>query len=176
MSNKFVEIPRDQFVSVMEGAGFQPLKDGGELAFRRFHGCDPDLQVLVLTSVPWNGDEVRAVGEDAVRVMALAKTSSGANRKLWGCRVNRVGTVGGALARVLERARDAYDVLNKAINDRVAKDPEYAKLTKAWRSSRGVAVTKDGVEVRLPRSNAEAAAGLRDYLLGVAKKHHGDFQ
>ncbi len=135
MSNQFVEIPRDRFVALMEGAGFEALKDGGELAFHRFHGRDPDLQVLVLTSVPWNGDEVRAVGEDAVRVMALAKTASSKNRKLWGCRVNRVGTVESALARVLERAREAYGVLNTAINERVVKDPEYAQFIKSKRAS-----------------------------------------
>ena len=175
--SSYVEVPKQEFAKRLEAAGFVLAPEEGEVAYRRVHRVDPDLQVLVLTSVPKSGEVARGVGEDAVRILVLARTASGRNRCLWKCRVNRVTSVEGVLERTMERAREGYEVLNQAIIARRAADPEYARLDAARRRAASkppaaVSVVRIGPGSS-PQEIRDAKNAFVDRMVAIADKHHG---
>jgi hypothetical protein len=68
-----------------------------------------DVRVLVYTSIDIRSNEMRIVGEDAIRVCGVRKFADGSTRGIIKRkRINRVGGVQAIPDRMLERMRSAY--------------------------------------------------------------------
>jgi hypothetical protein len=91
---------------------FSPLVIDREIVFERRNHIDPKLIVRVFTSCSVNGSSVvRAVGQDAIRVVLVGMPAEGQG-ELVGIakakRVNRVGTTQAILDRLQSRMREMY--------------------------------------------------------------------
>lgn len=74
----------------------------------------PGVKVLVYTTIV--GDEVRAKGEDAIRVLSLYVRPNGEQQALFApVNVNRVGELDEIASRTLQRAREAYGMTLKRV-------------------------------------------------------------
>jgi hypothetical protein len=97
-----------EMVSMLERSGFKPeaIRGTRELVYSR--PINGDVRVAVYTTIE-NG-RCRAVGSDAIRVVALYTTKKGQIRGIAKAdkRVNRVGTVEAVVDRTLTRMRDVY--------------------------------------------------------------------
>jgi len=119
MSNKFVEIDRNQFCNALEAKGFTPDPEAyGELVYVRQHHVDPTMFVKIYTSMPIHSGDTRAKGTDAIRVMLIFKNAyrSGCLHKT--TRVNRAGSAKAVIDRTFDRAREAYAVANKRLKEK----------------------------------------------------------
>lgn len=116
--NKYVNLPRDRFIAMMQERGFGVAEDqrSGELVFTRRNHNNHDLVVKVYSSIPIHASVARDCGEDAIRVLACYDPPKGKGkfRKLEEYKVLRVNSVDGILERTLQRMRDAYADTNKA--------------------------------------------------------------
>lgn len=111
---RYIELNAGEFFAFLEGCGFSRLPNvGSEVVFGRQHHKNPNTLVKVYTSIR-EGDTVgRAVGKDAIRVVAIGFNTT-RSWGLWkGPRVYRTGSQEAVQARTLSRMREAYDHLNK---------------------------------------------------------------
>jgi hypothetical protein len=118
--NKFINVPRAAIVDRLTAAGFTPDVFGGELVYIRRHTHDARLVVKVYTSLPARAGDVRARGEDAIRILGLFIWTAGGKEKvkeLYAAKVLRVNSVEGTIERIVEAARDAWKTLNHYWND-----------------------------------------------------------
>jgi len=124
--SRYVEVPAATVRAVMKKAGFVEDVFGGEVVFKRTHAICKHTDVKVYTSLPARGGNVRAVGEDAIRIVAVyEKQSPGRDRPftrvLYKNRAFRTAPsdmtpeerAQHVMERVLERAREAYGEINK---------------------------------------------------------------
>ncbi len=132
--SRFVEVPARAIRARLEAAGFTETVFFNEVVFVLVHqrigargglvGCKHS-EVKVYTSLSVDAGEARAVGTDAIRVVAIYERLTPNRTKPFvkvlykGKRVHRTGTVEGVLDRLIERAREAYGAINEAM-----KDPE----------------------------------------------------
>lgn len=78
-----------------------------ERVFYRSVDTAPGVRVQVWTSI--EGDEIRAVGEDAIRVCAVYRNKEGQDRGIIAAtRTHRVGAVDDICDRLLTRMREVY--------------------------------------------------------------------
>ncbi len=139
----YVAVPREAIEEALKTAGFKAGSVGNEVVYSRQlinepkKLCKPALVVKVYTTLPVEGEVVRACGEDAIRVCAIwnricSKTQSpclwDADNKCIDCgrkqekvsylesvavykdkRVYRTGTVEGVISRMKDRMRDAWE-------------------------------------------------------------------
>lgn len=119
MSSRFVSVPAAAIRERLAAAGFRLVEGtpGIEEVYERIHDRDPRYAVRVYSSLTRGSDEVRDVGQDAIRVVALFTDS----KFSWPARVSpifksarvyRTGTVEGVLERMIDRAREAYSTCN----------------------------------------------------------------
>jgi hypothetical protein len=111
MSERYVEVSRESFISRLEQAGFKPDPEArGELVYQRQHDLDPTMFVKIYTSLPLNGGDVRPAGADAIRVLLVFNNPrTGRSGCLFkASRVYRTGTEAGVLDRTLQRARECW--------------------------------------------------------------------
>ena len=119
MGGRYVEVDRETFISALEAAGFTPDPETtvGELVYVRQHKVDTTMFIKIFTSLPRNGGDVRAKGQDAIRVLLMFKNprsgKSGCLQKMGA--VYRTGTEHGVIERTIQRARDAYAIANERI-------------------------------------------------------------
>lgn len=119
MTSTWIQISAERMFGVLREHGFRYWEDarGNEIVFARDHDRDPRYKILVYTSIRQGDRTTRPLGAEAIRVCAVlvdGKTTRGI------CslpRVHRAGSADGVLARVLERARQAYLVCNGRIRD-----------------------------------------------------------
>lgn len=128
---RFVDVPAEAIHAAFRAAGFTEDAFGGEIMYVRTHSRCKHLSVQVYTSLPVRGGDARGLGEDAVRVTAIFKKARrGAihpDAKPFvrvaykGKRVFRTAPQGmpenqrvaHVIARMLERAREAYAACNE---------------------------------------------------------------
>jgi hypothetical protein len=87
---------------------------GHEIVFERAHVEDSRFKVLVYTSVSRGASRARAIGKDAIRVVAIFEDSDSSRGIAKLPRVHRTGTIDGVLERMVARAREAYAALSRA--------------------------------------------------------------
>lgn len=115
-----MEVPSGRLFSFLEEKGFSLTVKYREVVYVRAHHRDPRYKVLVYTSVRAGDAKARGCGVDAIRVCAVFEDVD-MNGAPWSKgvaklpKVLRTGTVEGVLERVLERAREAYSVINKRL-------------------------------------------------------------
>jgi hypothetical protein len=104
-----------RLVLLMAESGFieEYVADKGtkERVFYRLVDGSPGVRVQVYTTIVGFGEasEVRLSGKDAIRVCAVYRTKSRADRGIVAVtRVHRTGTVEGICERTLSRMRDVY--------------------------------------------------------------------
>jgi hypothetical protein len=124
VTSRYIAVPANLFRARMATAGFS-LLDGPswqEEAYERRHHKHNDYAVRIFSSIPRDGTVVRAVGTDAIRICAIRHISWNRHSKPTvfplghTMRVYRTGTVEGVLERTIERAREAYGLLGRAIH------------------------------------------------------------
>jgi len=121
--SRFVEVPAGAIRERLFAAGFTETSFHNEVVFVRAHAFCRHAEVKVYTSLSIDAGEVRAVGTDAIRVVAVyERLSPGRERPFVrvyykGRRVHRTGSVEGVLERLIERAREAYGAINAAMKD-----------------------------------------------------------
>ncbi len=108
MGSRYVEVSREDMVNALTKAGFTASPLGGELMFYRVHHLDSTMMVKIYTSMPRNGGDSRACGEDAIRVVLIFSTAQRSGCLYKATRVFRTGTSAGVIERTLDRAREAY--------------------------------------------------------------------
>lgn len=118
MATRFVSVPRESIVEALTKAGFTPGVQGSEVVFSRVHHRCKHTVVKVFTSLSARETEaVRGCGEDAIRVVAAYEKKDGNRPVSFGLykakRVYRTGSVEAVLARIVERAREAYKACNE---------------------------------------------------------------
>ena len=88
------------------------LKPGEELQFGRrikIDGKSSNLQIVVYTTIV--SDEVREIGQDAIRVALLYRASDGSTVGIGKSkRVNRTGQIADIITRILERVKHCEDI------------------------------------------------------------------
>ena len=121
--SRFIEVPASAIRERLHAAGFTETSFCNEVVFVRQHARCKHSEVKVYTSLSVHAGEVRAVGTDAIRVVAVFERVSPGRSKPFvralykGKRVHRTGTVEGVLERLVERAREAYGAINEAMKD-----------------------------------------------------------
>ncbi len=119
--SRFVEVPARAIRARLEAAGFTETVFFNEVVFIRVHARCRHSEVKVYTSLSVDAGEARAVGTDAIRVVAIYERLTPNRTKPFvkvlykGKRVHRTGTVEGVLDRLIERAREAYGAINEAM-------------------------------------------------------------
>jgi hypothetical protein len=119
VSRGFVPVPATAIRSRLAAAGFSLLPASvGEEVYERPHNRDARYVVRIYSSIQRGAGEVRACGEDAIRVVALfvdGKFYSPPRTVpiFKAVRVFRTGTIDGVLDRLIERAREAYAACNE---------------------------------------------------------------
>ena len=114
----FVPVPAAAIRNRLAAAGFRLLPAAhGEEVYERVHNRDDRYTVKVYSSIQRGADEVRAAGEDAIRVVAIFlddKFHFPAREVpiFKATRVHRTGSVDAVLDRMIERAREAYAACN----------------------------------------------------------------
>lgn len=120
--SRYVEVPADSIHETLRKAGFTQDSFGGEIVYKRQHAKCKHLTIQVFTSLPVRGGDARGCGDDAIRVSAVfekaRRNAQPGDRPFVrivhkGKRVHRSGSVEAVLARMLERARDAYGACNE---------------------------------------------------------------
>jgi len=113
----YVVVPAERLFRFLEAKGFSRTVRFREVVYVREHHLDPRYKVLVYTSVREGAAEARKRGADAIRVCAIfedqKKAVSRGVAKL--PKVLRTGTVEAVLERTIERAREAYRIINQKV-------------------------------------------------------------
>lgn len=126
----FVEVPSATLFAFLEERGFTRRQTkSSEVVYQRKHHRDPKYIVLVYTSVHEGRVKAAGKGKDAIRVCAVYEyepvDSARSTAVVRGVcklpRVHRTGTVEKILERVLKRAREAYGVCNKKVNQTASR-------------------------------------------------------
>lgn len=107
-----VVVPAEAILAFLKSKGFTERDAmkvrGNEIVYERAHKADSRYKVLIYTSVRRGATVARGIGKDAIRVCAIFEQGSESRGICKLPRVHRTGTVDGVLARVIERAREAY--------------------------------------------------------------------
>lgn len=112
----YVEVPAEKLFSFLEGKGFsRRAGHSSEVVYMRAHHRDDRYKVLIYTSVRTGGRKARGRGEDAIRVCAIFENGEASRGVAKLPKVLRTGTVDAVLARTIERAREAYGIINKKL-------------------------------------------------------------
>lgn len=117
--SRSVTVPAEAMHARLRAAGFVEGRFSGEVTYTRTHQRCPHLSVTVYTSMPARGGDTRALGEDAIRVVAIFQRAlPGRDRPYTKlvtktARVFRTGSVEKVLERTIERAREAYGECNE---------------------------------------------------------------
>lgn len=124
----YVEVPAEAIRTKLKEMGFERTfqERCGEEVYERCHHKDGAYVVRIYSSISDGACSVRGCGEDAIRVVALRRiVRFGDWRRPWEWqgvaktkRIHRTGTVEGVLARMHERAREAYSVINAKLGER----------------------------------------------------------
>jgi hypothetical protein len=119
--NTYVEISRDKMEEYLRGMGFTREDTRGEIVYFKLHEKNPALILKIYTSIAEHGAGVRAKGVDAIRVVALLtwkrQDELAIRRKvLYQAKILRVNSADGVLARIREKAREAYAACNEFNN------------------------------------------------------------
>ena len=101
----YVDVPLAAFELWAEHHGFRRV-DHDEVCLERADTQHPGIVYRVYTSVPSYGASGRGVGEDAVRVVALARAGGRERPLAKTSRVYRVTSVRGVFDRLLLRLRE----------------------------------------------------------------------
>lgn len=125
----YVKLGRDKFEKFLQACGFVRTVYGGEVVYVRRNHHYHSVLVKVWTSLPASGGDVRAAGEDAIRISAAyesdlsyqGKTSFGIFK---GKKVLRTGTEEAIIDRVYERMREAYVASNQWLQRHWANLPK----------------------------------------------------
>lgn len=117
--SRSVTVPAEVMHDKLRAAGFTEGRFSGEVTYTRVHHRCPHLSVTVYTSMPARGGDTRALGEDAIRVVAIFQRALPGRDKPFTkvvaktARVFRTGTPAGVVERTIERAREAYAECNE---------------------------------------------------------------
>lgn len=129
MGTTYVEVPSDDIINTLEGAGFsrvqglttpggRPLK---ELVYERAHEKDSAVKVRVYTSISTGYSTARKRAKDSIKVCTVV-----VGRRTFGIgkfpRVHRTGSTEKVLARMLQRMRAAYERGTEWIREKTIKD------------------------------------------------------
>lgn len=124
MSARYVQVPATAIRERLAAAGFRLLPASrGEEVYERRHDRDARYAIKVYSSIERGQEEVRVRGADAIRVVAIHYAGDLGSDGTWkfpeaargifkAARVYRSGTVESVLDRMIERAREAYGVIN----------------------------------------------------------------
>lgn len=124
--DRFVELPADVMFRWLETKGFRRSEGRShrEVVYERGHDRDPSYKVIVYTSIAAGSSRARAKGADAIRVCAIHEPPGQRGVGIAKLpKVLRTAPSGSSpeqrqavlLGRVLERMRDAYARINRAL-------------------------------------------------------------
>lgn len=112
----FVQIDPKALFTRLDECGFtQRTSTGHEVVFERYHK-NSNFKIMVYTSAAYGSSRVRGCGNDAIRVIAI---QSGVRGKLYSKRIYRVTSQETVVERTIERAREAYGVINAYIKGKL---------------------------------------------------------
>jgi len=111
-------VPAAEIRDRLTAAGFSLVSGSGEEIYVRAHNRDVRYTVKVYSSIQRGAGEIAQCGDDAIRVVAIWTDDKFCwpprERPIFkSARVYRTGTVEGVLDRMIERAREAYEMCNK---------------------------------------------------------------